>query len=58
MYVLRNQLIHGGATWQSELNREQVKDGTKMLEKLIPVVLSIMIEETELEIGDIMYPVI
>jgi len=58
LYVLRNQLIHGGATWQSELNRVQLKDGTKMLGKLIPVILSIMIEETELGMGDIMYPVI
>jgi hypothetical protein len=58
LYVLRNQLIHGGATWQSELNRAQVKDGTKILGRLIPVILNIMIEETKLGIGEIAYPVI
>ena len=26
MYTLRNQLIHGGATWNSSVNREQLRD--------------------------------
>ena len=27
LYVLRNQLVHGGATWNSAVNRDQVRDG-------------------------------
>ena len=27
LYVLRNQLVHGGATWNSRVNRDQVRDG-------------------------------
>lgn len=27
LYVLRNQLVHGGATWNSRVNSEQVRDG-------------------------------
>ena len=58
LYVLRNQLMHGGATWQSDLNRQQVIDGTAILEKLLPIILDLMIDQTEFEIGDILYPVI
>lgn len=27
LYVLRNQLVHGGATWNGGVNRAQVRDG-------------------------------
>ena len=27
LYVLRNQLVHGGSTWNSGINRTQVRDG-------------------------------
>jgi hypothetical protein len=58
LYVLRNQLMHGGATWQSSVNRQQVIDGTKILGKLVPNILSIMIDSKSVEFGEIMYPVI
>jgi len=58
LYVLRNQLIHGGATWQSDLNRQQVRDGARMLEHLIPTILALMLEEDELDMGEIMFPVV
>lgn len=31
LYVLRNQLVHGGATWNSSVNRNQVRDGAAIL---------------------------
>lgn len=34
MYTLRNQLIHGGATWNSSVNREQLRDCSAFLGKL------------------------
>ncbi len=31
LYVLRNQIVHGGATWNSGVNRSQVGDGAAVL---------------------------
>lgn len=36
LHTLRNQLIHGGATWNESVNREQVRDCTDLLGKLVP----------------------
>lgn len=44
LYVLRNQLMHGGATWQSEVNRAQVADGARILETIVPALIHIMLE--------------
>ena len=35
LYTLRNQLIHGGATWNSSANREQLKDAVQFLVKAV-----------------------
>lgn len=37
LYVLRNQLVHGGATWNSDVNRDQVRDGASLLGCLLPI---------------------
>lgn len=58
LYVLRNQLVHGGATWRSQVNREQLKDGVLILMSLVPLILEIMLEHPESEFGDILYPVV
>lgn len=58
LYVLRNQLVHGGATWDSQLNRSQIADGAAILGTLVPLVLSIMIEESEQDYGEVLYPVV
>lgn len=34
LYVLRNQLVHGGATWNSKANRDQVKNGQAIMATL------------------------
>jgi hypothetical protein len=57
LYVLRNQLIHGGATHQSQVNREQVINGKRMLIELLPVVIELMFDDKQ-DWGDIYYPVI
>jgi predicted metal-dependent hydrolase len=36
LYALRNQLVHGGATWSSSVNRDQVRDGAAVLGSLLP----------------------
>lgn len=58
LYVLRNQLIHGGATYKSEINRTQLKDGTRILEMLIPIIIDIMLQNPNEDWGRILYPVI
>ena len=35
--VLRNQLMHGGSTWDSKLNKEQLSIGIKIIQCLLPV---------------------
>ena len=56
LYVLRNQIFHGGSTWQGKLNRQQVKDGANLLGYLLPVLLIIMMENPHDNWGEIAYP--
>ena len=44
LYVLRNQLVHGGATWNSSVNRAQVRDGAAILGFLLPVFVDLMMD--------------
>ena len=58
LYVLRNQLVHGGATYGSKVNRQQVSDGEKILGILVPAIIDLMIKHPELDFGEILYPVV
>ncbi|MCY4365692.1 MAG: HEPN domain-containing protein [Chloroflexi bacterium] len=58
LYVLRNQLIHGGATWNGSVNRQQVQDGASILRFLVPVFIDIMLENPDISWGPPNYPVI
>ena len=58
LYVLRNQLMHGGATWNSSVNREQVRDCTNFLARLVPAVIAIMLDRPDTLWGDACYPVV
>jgi hypothetical protein len=58
LYVLRNQLIHGGATWNSSVNRDQVRDGRNILGFLIPIFLNLMMDNPELDWGAPYYPIV
>jgi hypothetical protein len=42
LYVLRNQLVHGGATFESSVNRAQVRDGAAVLGFLLPIFIDLM----------------
>ena len=42
LYVLRNQLMHGGARWNSDINRSQVRDGVRILARLVPLFVDLM----------------
>lgn len=58
LYVLRNQLVHGGATWDSHANRAQLRDGAAILGQLVPAILQLMLREDAPELGDVAYPMI
>ena len=58
LYVLRNQLIHGGATWNSGVNRAQVRDGATILAFLLPVFVDLMMDNPEQDWGKPFYPVV
>lgn len=58
LYVLRNQLLHGGATWNSRRNRHQVEDGARILEYLIPLFIDIMLDNPQSDWKNPWYPVV
>lgn len=58
LYTVRNQLLHGGATYKSKVNRAQVLDASQILEFLLPIIIDIMIKNIDDNWGEINYPVI
>lgn len=58
LYVLRNQLVHGGATWNSKVNREQVRDGARILAFMVPLFVDLMMDNPEAGWGKPFYPVV
>ena len=58
LYVLRNQLMHGGATYGSGINRRQVRDGANMLQLLVPILIDIMMQHPEENWGTLLFPVV
>jgi len=59
LYTLRNQLIHGGATHGSQVNRAQIKDSGAILASLLPLVLQLMMSHHDkMDWGKPFYPVI
>ena len=58
LYVLRNQLMHGGSTWNSSINRDQVRDGARILGFLVPIFVELMMDNPDVAWGHPYYPVI
>ena len=58
LYVLRNQLIPGGATWNGYVNRDQMRDGARILEKLVPTIIFLMLVNGKGVWGDPAFPVV
>ena len=58
LYTLRNQMIHGGATWNSQVNRDQIRDAVNLMKKLIPLFIKVMMDHPEALWGDPCYPVV
>lgn len=47
LYTLRNQIIHGGATYQSSINRDQLKDACAILAAWVPLIIEIMLNNPD-----------
>lgn len=47
LYTLRNQLLHGSATWKSSMNRSQVETGAKIMTNLVPHFIDVMIRHPD-----------
>ncbi len=58
LYVLRNQLMHGGATWNGAINREQVRDAAAIMARLVPEILNIMMDHPDTLWGSPAFPVV
>lgn len=59
LYTLRNQLVHGGATYSSSVNRKQLQDGCRILSALLPVFILVLLENAQtLDLGKPFYPVV
>lgn len=56
LYILRNQLVHGGATYKSKLNRSPLRHSCQLLQSLLPVIIDMMIAHPEADWGGILYP--
>mgnify|MGYP001233751135 CR=1 FL=1 len=58
LYVLRNQLVHGGATWNSQVNRAQLTDAVAILGTLVPLIIAVMMDHPNQDYGDALSPVV
>lgn len=58
LYVLRNQLVHGGGTWNSGINRGQVRDGAALLGCLLPIFVDLMMDNPGHDWAMPHYPVV
>ena len=56
LYVLRNQILHGGATWKGSINRKQVEDGAAIMGFLVPAFVKVMMDHPDKAWGANYYP--
>ena len=42
LYTLRNQIFHGGTTFGTGWGQEQLRDGSRIMASLVPIILTIM----------------
>ncbi len=58
LYTLRNQLLHGGATWNGSVNRQQVGDGARIMAFMVPLFVKLMMANPQIYWGIPRYPVV
>lgn len=58
LYTLRNQLVHGGATWNGSVNRSQMESGCHVLRLFVPAMIEVMLDNPHELWGEEKYPVV
>ena len=58
LYTLRNQLVHGNATWNGKVNRQQVVDGYKLISHLQPIFIYLMLKNPNHNWGHLAFPIV
>ncbi len=53
-----DELLHGGATWNSAVNRGQIAQGAAIMGLIVPTVIYLMMENPNQLWGDPCYPVV
>jgi len=56
LYTLGNQILHGGATYNSSANRKQLRDGCAILQQCVPLILAVMLDNPDEDWGKPFYP--
>ena len=56
LYQLRNQVFHGGVTFQEGWGRTQLEQGRQIMEDIVPAILDVMGENTGSDWGKVAYP--
>lgn len=51
LYVVRNQIVHGNATWNGGRNRDQLRDGVNIMAFLLPLLITLVIDNPEMDLG-------
>ncbi len=57
LFVLQQQVLEGGATWKSQVNRQQIEDGVSILQVLLPRIIRLMLVANK-PWEDAAYPVV
>ncbi len=55
IYTLRNQIVHGGATWNSSSNRDTVLPCTTIMRKLMPLIIKIIMDNPNGNWGELAF---
>ncbi len=58
LYTLRNQIVHGGATWNGRINRPQMESGCRVLTLFVPAMLEVMLDNPNELWGEETFPVV
>lgn len=58
LYTLRNQILHGGASFESSVNNGQKKEACTFLSNVLPIVLKIIMQHYSRDWGKPYYPLI
>ena len=56
LYGLRNQLVHGGTTWNDLGNHQQVKNGARDMASLVPLFIKLMMDNPDRRLGNRLLP--